>query len=1056
MAARFWVGGTGTWNASNTTNWSATTGGAGGASVPTAADTVTIDANSGAGVVVTLGTGYNPTVTSVTLSAGTLDLGSSNLTMTTFAGSGTTARTLAFNTGALYITGSNTTIFTIGTDTNLTITGSRNVYFTYSGSTGTRTVVTAAAANRLTKYLNFYITAGSDIFAINSAAAGTGMVVGTIDYTGFSGSGTVKGYAIGNVTYSATATSPIRGNGNNGITITPASGATSVFDLKGISWTGPFTVNAQDGTGVVQVKQDIVGAAGGTTDALGLFQGTLDLATYNVNVNMAALSIGGSSTRAIYWGSTSTLSLSGNGGTVFFGSSLTNYTYTGTQPVCVFTYAGATGTRTLSGPTSGATVANAFDIAFTGNATDILALTGTHKNINFANFNGTVNNGARGAYGNITYANTATYVAGTGATTMLPPASTATNLTTNGVTTTFPLTINGQGNVNLVGAYVCNANSTNSTLTITSGNLLLNSANLDIYSISITGSAVRGIVQSTGNINLWSPTGTVVTGTVMTNFQNYGSLTFYALGNSTIAQTRNFTAGTGAYEGQAYSVDILTGAGTIGLTGTFNNITFQDTFTGNIGAADRTVFGNLTFSNSQAITTADPVKTGTTTFASYSNTQTFTTRNVAFNQSVAVNNPYGNVNIVGNITAANFNALSLTSGNLNLNGYTANFGTFGASNYSTRQLQFGGTGALVLTGNNASVLNIAIADFFSYTGTANVVATYTGTTGSRSFLLGSNSPAAATAALPLTITDARDGVTVAGQFDDLNVANVAGTWYAQNKTLYGDYNVGAAAAVIGTGLLTTFAGTNTTQAVNTSNVNLGESYNFAASNTTVTLNGGLVAADYITLTSGNVNLNGQTVTANSFTSTSGIQRRLTTGNAQITINGTGTSWNVLATNFTLNANTSNITLTTTTANRTFAGGESLTYGNITLQGNTTEGMSTLFTGNITLAGTLAGHIPADHEVIFTSGTTTTVNGWTLAGSAGNTLGLTSTGFTQHNLVLQSGTVTTDYLDITLSNASPAVGNVWYAGDNSKDFGQNNGWFFYSYVTVYNGDFFLVI
>lgn len=51
MANRYWVGGTGTWNSSNTTNWSATSGGAGGASVPTSVDDVFFDGNSGTGIV---------------------------------------------------------------------------------------------------------------------------------------------------------------------------------------------------------------------------------------------------------------------------------------------------------------------------------------------------------------------------------------------------------------------------------------------------------------------------------------------------------------------------------------------------------------------------------------------------------------------------------------------------------------------------------------------------------------------------------------------------------------------------------------------------------------------------------------------------------------------------------------------------------------------------------------------------------------------------------------------------------------------------------------------
>ena len=43
MADRYWVGGTGTWNTTSTTNWSASSGGPSGASVPTVADSVFFD-----------------------------------------------------------------------------------------------------------------------------------------------------------------------------------------------------------------------------------------------------------------------------------------------------------------------------------------------------------------------------------------------------------------------------------------------------------------------------------------------------------------------------------------------------------------------------------------------------------------------------------------------------------------------------------------------------------------------------------------------------------------------------------------------------------------------------------------------------------------------------------------------------------------------------------------------------------------------------------------------------------------------------------------------------
>lgn len=46
MATKYWVGGTGTWDASTTTNWADSSGGSGGATAPTASDDVIFDANS--------------------------------------------------------------------------------------------------------------------------------------------------------------------------------------------------------------------------------------------------------------------------------------------------------------------------------------------------------------------------------------------------------------------------------------------------------------------------------------------------------------------------------------------------------------------------------------------------------------------------------------------------------------------------------------------------------------------------------------------------------------------------------------------------------------------------------------------------------------------------------------------------------------------------------------------------------------------------------------------------------------------------------------------------
>jgi len=49
MANRYWVGGSGTWDLTSTANWSATSGGSPGATLPTTVDNAIFDANSGSG-----------------------------------------------------------------------------------------------------------------------------------------------------------------------------------------------------------------------------------------------------------------------------------------------------------------------------------------------------------------------------------------------------------------------------------------------------------------------------------------------------------------------------------------------------------------------------------------------------------------------------------------------------------------------------------------------------------------------------------------------------------------------------------------------------------------------------------------------------------------------------------------------------------------------------------------------------------------------------------------------------------------------------------------------
>lgn len=123
MADRYWVGGSGTWDTTSTTNWASSSGGTSGASVPTSADNVFFDQNSNTG-----SNAFTVTVTNVALSCldltvrnikGTMTLTSLGLNLTAagnvvFPVSGLSASTFG-GASNLILSGSNKTLNTNGT-----------------------------------------------------------------------------------------------------------------------------------------------------------------------------------------------------------------------------------------------------------------------------------------------------------------------------------------------------------------------------------------------------------------------------------------------------------------------------------------------------------------------------------------------------------------------------------------------------------------------------------------------------------------------------------------------------------------------------------------------------------------------------------------------------------------------------------------------------------------------------------------------------------------------------------------------------------------------------
>lgn len=170
-ASRFWVGGTGTWDATDTTHWSASSGGSNGASVPGQGDTVTFDGSSGGG---TITLNYSPAVVSITGGAhtGTFDTGSNNISVSTFNYSGSGTKTLTL--GSSTITATSTSVaWNTGTASNLTL------------NANTSTILLTGASASFTHSTGVSKTFNNITFTGGGTNTITGIFsVGTLTYTG--------------------------------------------------------------------------------------------------------------------------------------------------------------------------------------------------------------------------------------------------------------------------------------------------------------------------------------------------------------------------------------------------------------------------------------------------------------------------------------------------------------------------------------------------------------------------------------------------------------------------------------------------------------------------------------------------------------------------------------------------------------------------------------------------------------------------------------------------------------------------------------------------------
>ena len=725
MAARFWVGGTGTWSASNTTNWAGTSGGAGGQSVPGTADSVVFDVNSGTSFTVTIESGYDPSVISVAGGSATvtLNINDQTLTTTTFTFSNPTAvtRAIAFGTtGQITITGNGTTVFTVQTDNGLTTTGSRNVVFTYSGSVGTRSIGTSTFGALNTNSLNYIVQGGTDSVSFGGAS---GIVVRSLDMTGFSGTFVTNIIrAAGNVTFSPTMTMTAVATTLN---FSGSSGATQTFTSAGLTIPLGITISTTGG-GTVVFADDVTMPA---TQTLTLTSGTLDL--NNRTVSVGRFSSTGLTARALAFGTSSVLNLTAGNGTLWTSATATNFTVTGTAVVnCTFEGVDALG-RTIN--TGTMSEANAISFNITGGVNNT-SVTGTYNNLNFTGYSGSLEDGTRTVYGNITISETMNFAPATaGITTTLAGTGGTRTITTGSGIISLNFNLNGAGRTWQLQNNLTTSGGSATAFTLGQGTLDLNNLTLTVATFVTSASTARsiafgtsGVIDVTGdNATIWSAstvTGFSYTGTGRVNFTYNGSDNIRTIAHgptggslATTAPPIYITAGTD---------QVRTAAG-----GWFTDIDFTG-FAGSLTNSTRNIAGNLTFSSGMTVTGGPSAAT----FVGIVGPQTITTNAVTTDFPITIAKTGGNFVLSEPLILGNTRALTINGGNLVANGYDITVGLFSSSGSNIRSLDISDT-TMTLSGTGV-VWNTLDASNLSATVSNSTVLLSDDTTATKTVRLG--------------------------------------------------------------------------------------------------------------------------------------------------------------------------------------------------------------------------------------------------------------------------------------------------------------------------------
>ena len=796
MADRYWVGGAGTWDATTTTNWSATSGGAGGASAPTSADNVIFNTLSNAiAYAVTVGTNANALdITIAGPAVGNVTITSGATAVINCYGSWTNAAT-----GVVFTTTTGATINFLATTTGKTITTNAvtlgGMQIIFNGVGGEWTLGSA-----LTTTLGIVVTAGSFSTSGSNYALATNQIssnnsnvrsislnasVVTISGATFLNFPTTAT----NLTFNA-GTSTIIGSSNSGtlngggvtfynVSFTGVTALTHTINGANTFNNLTFTSRTTDGVGaiVVSANQTISGTltlGAANTAVRRLFvrsaalgtQRTLTVATIATlsDVDFRDIVAAGASGT---WAGTR-LGNCLNNSNITFAAGVNKYlrsvngansNWSGTvwstsssdtavptlnefplaQDTCIIDDSGATvnnGLRTGNTITIDANW-NMGTLSFSGRT---------------AAFNWTQGNFDPAMYGNVTLttAMTMTTTTGSPSWTFCGQGAIQTLNSAGLVIRLNQLIVDSPG-WGLTLAVNTEVDLSPIALPYNNGTFILTAGTLDFADKTLT--AVTFSCGAGANTLVFGSTGTITSTATVAAVCFTGSTTTTVSGtplviaNGNTAAARTITPGV-VTEANSISFRITAGTGTLGITtGSVRDLDFTDGVnpTGYAGAfsnSTTSVYGNFKASTSGMTRVPG---TGTIVFAATSGTKTVDTAGVTFDCPFTFNGVGGTFQLAADLTSGATRTCTLTNGTLDLASYTLTIGLFSSANSNTRVLAFG-TGKMVLTGLDTTVYTTTTGTGLTMTGTRTIEVTGVGLLGDTRVISGAQTAAGGVAA----------------------------------------------------------------------------------------------------------------------------------------------------------------------------------------------------------------------------------------------------------------------------------------------------------------------